>query len=79
MTSETREIYDPFVGTVVQINNDLVRRLRGEYAAGPTLPNGEPEFGWRQFSEPSPIQLEAAAEIERLRAALKETTKGDGQ
>jgi heterodisulfide reductase subunit C len=32
------------------------------------MPNGEPEFGWRQFETP-PIQHEAAAEIERLRTA----------
>ncbi len=66
--SETREIHDPFVGKTVTINNDLVRRLRGQYACGPTLESGEPEFGWRQFGEPVPIQVEAADEIERLRA-----------
>ena len=48
---------------------DLVNRLRGKYAMGPQLPNGEPEFGWRQFKAP-PIQQEAADEIERLRGAL---------
>ncbi len=69
--SETREAVDPFSGERVQIRNDLVRRLRGQYACGPTLPSGEPEFGWRQFETP-PVQHEAAEEIERLRAALKE-------
>ena len=68
--TETREAFDPFEGKTVQIRNDLVLRLRGQYACGPTLPNGEPEFGWREFETP-PIQHEAAAEIERPRAALK--------
>lgn len=68
--SETRQTQDPISGEVVTINNDLVRRLRGEYACGPTLPSGEPEFGWRRFGEPSTIDLEAASEIEKLRAAL---------
>lgn len=43
----------------------LVDRLRGNYACGPHLPNGRPEFGWRQFQAP-PIQHEAAAAIEAL-------------
>lgn len=30
----------------------LVERLRGKYAVGPHLPNGNPEFGWRQFEAP---------------------------
>lgn len=68
--SETREVKDPFTGKTEQINNDLVRRLRGEYAVGPTLPNGEPEFGWRKMGTPPFIQLEAANEIERLRHEL---------
>lgn len=63
--AETREVHDPFAGKTVSINNDLVRRLRGEYAVGPTLPNGEPEFGWRKMGEPS-------AEIERMCAAGQE-------
>lgn len=67
--SETRRIHDPFLGKDVEISNRLVDRLRGKYATGPHLPNGKPEFGWRQFEAP-PIQHEAAAEIERLRAAL---------
>jgi hypothetical protein len=50
--------------------DDLVNRLRGRYAMGPHLPNGQPEFGWRQFEAP-PIQHEAAAEIERLRKGLE--------
>lgn len=51
----------------------LVNRLRGRYPIGPTLPNGEPEFGWRQFdvSALPPIHGEAADEIERLREALQ--------
>lgn len=63
--SETRETFDPFEGKTVQIRNDLALRLRSQYACGPTLPSGEPEFGWRQFETP-PIQHEAADEIERL-------------
>lgn len=70
--NQTREVFDPFKGETVEINNDLVRRLRGQYACGPTLPNGEPEFGWRQMGEPPAIHLEAADEIERLRALLRE-------
>jgi hypothetical protein len=66
---ETRTVHDPFLGKDVQINDRLVDRLRGNYACGPHLPNGRPEFGWRQFEAPS-IQHEAAVEIERLRAAL---------
>lgn len=62
--SETRTIHDPFHGKDVAISDRLTDRLRGKYAVGPTLPNGEPEFGWQQV----PIQIEAAAEIERLRA-----------
>lgn len=45
----------------------LVERLRGQYRVGPHLPNGDPEFGWRQFQAP-PIQHDAAARIEELEA-----------
>lgn len=68
--TETRTVHDPFLGSDVQISNALCDRLRGKYASGPHLPNGNPEFGWRQFQAP-PIQHEAAAEIERLRAQLQ--------
>lgn len=68
--SETHKLHDPLVGKEVEISSRLADRLRGKYACGPTLPDGEPEFGWRQFETP-PIQHEAAAEIERLRAALE--------
>lgn len=68
---ETRHATDPVSGETVSIRNDLVRRLRGEYACGPTMPNGEPEFGWRTFGEPIPIQLEAATELSRLRERLR--------
>lgn len=67
--TETRTIHDPFLNKDVQISDRLTDRLRGKYACGPMLPNGEPEFGWRQF-ETSPVQHEAAAEIEKLRADL---------
>jgi hypothetical protein len=68
---ETRTVHDPFTGQDVQISNRLVDRLRGKYASGPHLPNGRPEFGWRQFEAP-PIQHEAADRIEELEAALRE-------
>lgn len=58
------------------MEGDIVDRLRGRYPCGPRLPNGEPEFGWREFDpdslahllkKPSGIMREAADEIERLR------------
>lgn len=57
--------------------NHLAHRLRCRYPIGPVV-DGEPEFGWREFSGPapvgmvlpSPLMLEAAAEIDSLRAAL---------
>lgn len=67
---ETRTVHDPFIGKDVQISNRLVDRLRGKYASGPHLPNGNPEFGWKQFEAP-PIQHEAAARIEELEEALR--------
>jgi hypothetical protein len=67
--TETRTVHDPFLGKDVEVSNRLVDRLRGNYAMGPHLPNGAPEFGWRQFQAP-PIQHEAAAEIERLRISM---------
>ncbi len=48
---------------------DIVDRLRGKYEVGPHLPNGQPEFGIRQF-ESTPINREAADYIEALRARL---------
>lgn len=65
--AETRTIHDPFLNEPATISTRLVDRLRGKYANGPTLENGEPEFGWRQFETP-PIQHEAADEIEQLEA-----------
>jgi hypothetical protein len=67
---ETRTVRDPFAGKDVQISERLVDRLRGKYASGPHLPNGNPEFGWRQFQSP-PIQHEAAARIEELEARIE--------
>jgi hypothetical protein len=71
---ETRTVHDPFTGQDVQVSNRLVDRLRGKYASGPHLPNGRPEFGWRQFEAP-PIQHEAANRMEELeiRVAVLET------
>lgn len=65
--SETRTVHDPFVGRDVQTSDRLVDRLRGKYASGPHLPNGIPEFGWKQFQSP-PIQHEAAERIDALEA-----------
>jgi hypothetical protein len=74
--NETRTVHDPFLGKDVEVSDRLVDRLRGKYAHGPTMENGEPEFGWREFKTP-PIQHEAAAEIERLRAELKLAQAGE--
>lgn len=57
--------------------NDIIDRLLCRYAMGPIMPNGEPEFGWRDFSGPAvegmtlptPIMREAA---EAIRALLAE-------
>lgn len=68
--SETYTVHDPFLGKGVQISDKLTDRLRGKYASGPHLPNGLPEFGWRQFQAP-PIQHEAAAVIDALVKALE--------
>jgi hypothetical protein len=68
--SEDREVFDPFLGKVVKISDRVSDRLRGRYAIGPTMPDGKPEFGWRQFPSP-PIQHETAVVIDELRAALK--------
>jgi len=46
-------------------SDKLTDRLRGNYAMGPHMPNGDPEFGWKQF-QASPICHEAAQYIERL-------------
>jgi len=53
------KVNDPFLNKTVTVSNKLTDRLRGKYACGPHLPNGNPEFGWRQFQAP-PIQHEAA-------------------
>ena len=63
-------MHDPFHGRDVQISDKLTDRLRGKYASGPHLPNGNPEFGWRQFQAP-PVQHEAADRIEALEACLR--------
>lgn len=56
-------------------------RLRGKYAIGPVMENGEPEFGYREFRLPNcdkcgragmpPIQLEAADYIDELEAKIE--------
>lgn len=68
--SETRTVHDPFLGKDVEVSDNLLDRLRGRYAMGPALPNGEPEFGWREFPTP-PIQKEAAQVIERMSSVLR--------
>lgn len=46
---------------------DIINRLRGRYPVGPILEDGEPEFGWRDFSANStPLEQEAADIIEDL-------------
>jgi len=72
----TRTIHDPFLNKTVEISNRLTDRLRGRYANGPTMPNGEPEFGWHEFPTP-PIQQEAADEIDRLQGLLARLHAGD--
>jgi len=67
--TETRIVYDPFINKDVEVSNSLLDRLRGKYAMGPTMANGEPEFGWREFPTP-PIQKEAADLIEKMSKAL---------
>lgn len=32
------------------MRGDITDRLRGRYPVGPKLPNGEPEFGWREHA-----------------------------
>ena len=66
-----RTVYDPFLDKDVIIVDRLTDRLRGNYACGPHLPNGRPEFGFQQFQAP-PIQHEAAAVIDVLVKALEE-------
>jgi hypothetical protein len=68
--SDARTIFDPFLGKDVVIIDRLTDRLRGNYACGPHLPNGQPEFGWRQFQAP-PIQHEAAAVLDAVIAELR--------
>lgn len=73
-TEETRTVRDPFLGVDAVISSRLTDRLRGKYACGPTLPNGEPEFGWRENWTP-PIQHEAAARIEKLESEVATLTR----
>lgn len=57
--------------------DDLTHRLRCKYPMGPIQPNGEPEFGWRDFSGPAEgvvlptaIMLEAAGRIDQQQRTL---------
>lgn len=70
IVGESRTVHDPFLNQDVQVSSRLTDRLRGKYANGPTIANGEPEFGWREFPTP-PIQHDAAAEIERLQETIR--------
>jgi len=65
----THTIRDPFTGKDVKISDRLTDRLRGRYAIGPLQPNGEPEFGWRQYETP-PVQHQAADRITTLEVVL---------
>jgi hypothetical protein len=67
--SEVRKVHDPFQGRDIEISDRLTDRLRGKYACGPAMPDGEPEFGWRQFEAPA-IQHEAATALDLLQAEL---------
>lgn len=69
--AETRQVFDPFEGKTVEISHNLLDRLEGRYAVGPMLPNGEPEFGWRQH-QTAPICHEAAQRIRALQTALEQ-------
>ena len=71
---EGREVFDPFLNKTVKVSDKLTDRLRGRYAIGPTMDNGEPEFGWREFTTP-PIQHEAADELARLSSAHSEAVE----
>lgn len=57
--------------------DDLTHRLRCKYPMGPIQANGEPEFGWRDFSGPAEgvvlptaIMLEAAGRIDQQQRTL---------
>ncbi|ATI00016.1 hypothetical protein [Alcaligenes faecalis] len=58
--------------------DDLTHRLRCKYPLGPIQANGEPEFGWRDFSGPAvegmvlptAIMLEAANRIDQQQRTL---------
>ena len=67
--TETYTFNDPFLNKVVEVSHNLTDRLRGKYACGPIMPDGEPEFGWREFPTP-PVQQEAAKRIEELEKQL---------
>ena len=69
-----RQIFDPFLGKIVEISSNLTDRLRGKYACGPTMANGEPEFGWRYHESP-PIQKEAANVIDNLETEVESLKK----
>ena len=54
------------------MNNDIKNRLRGKYAVGPIMEDGEPEFGYRSFGEPPLIQCEAADYIGILETMIQQ-------
>lgn len=61
-----------------QNQSDIASRLRCKYPVGPIGDNGEPEFGWRDFSGPAPkgmvlptqIMLDAADTIDAQTAEI---------
>lgn len=57
--------------------DDLTHRLRCKYPMGPIQTDGEPEFGWRDFSGPAEgvvlptaLMLEAANRIDQNQRTL---------
>lgn len=71
---DSRTVHDPFLNKDVEVSDRLTDRLRGRYANGPTMANGEPEFGWREFPTPS-VQHEAARALDALEFDLRETLR----
>lgn len=72
--NETHTVHDPFLNKDVEVSSRLTDRLRGRYASGPTMADGEPEFGWREFPTP-PVQHEAAKALDALEFDLRETLR----
>lgn len=63
--NESYQVLEPLAGKPVEISHRLVDRLRGRYPIGKMMPDGKPEFGWKDYGS-SPVQEIAANEIDRL-------------